>query len=187
MEIRYYDLSIAHTLCESDQQWLIYSQMAGAVWLYYMCKITELLDTIFFVLRKKQNQITFLHLYHHTLMPVCGFIGLKYFAGNTLNTIYNILYSNWQHIAFGNSDTIILKNFYSRRSWYTFGSHQLVHSRNHVHVLFAFGHGPTNAEIFVVEEIPDHYANRKLLQSPYYEIYTNFTKNASKQEDQIHS
>lgn len=56
--------------------------MARAVWLYYICKITELLDTVFFVLRKKQNQISFLHLYHHTLMPLCGFIGLKYFAGN---------------------------------------------------------------------------------------------------------
>lgn len=56
-------------------------RMARAVWLYYMCKITELLDTVFFVLRKKQNQISFLHLYHHTLMPLCGFIGIKYFAG----------------------------------------------------------------------------------------------------------
>lgn len=55
--------------------------MARAVWLYYMCKITELLDTVFFVLRKKQKQISFLHLYHHTLMPICGFIGIKYFAG----------------------------------------------------------------------------------------------------------
>lgn len=55
--------------------------MARAVWLYYMCKITELLDTVFFVLRKKQNQVSFLHLYHHTLMPICGFIGIKYFAG----------------------------------------------------------------------------------------------------------
>lgn len=59
--------------------------MARAVWLYYICKITELLDTVFFVLRKKQNQITFLHVYHHTLMPFCGFIGLKYFAGALLD------------------------------------------------------------------------------------------------------
>lgn len=55
--------------------------MARAVWLYYICKVVELLDTVFFVLRKKQNQVSFLHLYHHTLMPICGFIGVKYFAG----------------------------------------------------------------------------------------------------------
>ncbi|XP_013101751.1 elongation of very long chain fatty acids protein AAEL008004 [Stomoxys calcitrans] len=56
-------------------------RMARAVWLYYIAKITELLDTVFFVLRKKDRQISFLHLYHHTLMPVCAFIGVKYFAG----------------------------------------------------------------------------------------------------------
>ncbi|XP_065083804.1 very long chain fatty acid elongase 7 [Ochlerotatus camptorhynchus] len=56
-------------------------RMARAVWLYYICKVVELLDTVFFVLRKKQNQVSFLHLYHHSLMPVCGFIGVKYFAG----------------------------------------------------------------------------------------------------------
>lgn len=56
-------------------------QMASAVWVYYMCKLIELLDTVFFVLRKKQNQITFLHLYHHTMMPFAAFIGTKYLAG----------------------------------------------------------------------------------------------------------
>lgn len=56
-------------------------QIARAVWLYYMAKIIELLDTVFFVLRKKNSQVSFLHLYHHSLMPVCSFIGVKYFAG----------------------------------------------------------------------------------------------------------
>lgn len=55
--------------------------MAGAVWLYYIGKLTELLDTVFFVLRKKQNQISTLHVYHHTVMPLAGFVGVKYFAG----------------------------------------------------------------------------------------------------------
>lgn len=55
--------------------------MARAVWIYYMAKIIELLDTVFFVLRKKTSQVSFLHVYHHTLMPICAFIGVKYLAG----------------------------------------------------------------------------------------------------------
>ncbi|CAH2211283.1 jg22458, partial [Pararge aegeria aegeria] len=31
-------------------------------------KHIDLLDTVFFVLRKKENQVTFLHVFHHTLM-----------------------------------------------------------------------------------------------------------------------
>lgn len=61
------------------------SQMLGAVWFYYMCKLIELLDTVFFVLRKKQNQVTFLHVYHHTMMPFAGFIGVKYVGGRRNN------------------------------------------------------------------------------------------------------
>lgn len=83
-------------------------RMARAVWLYYICKLTELLDTVFFVLRKKQNQVTFLHLYHHTLMPVCAFVGIKYFAGGhgTLMGIINsfihvIMYSYYFLAAMG--------------------------------------------------------------------------------------
>lgn len=58
--------------------------MARAVWLYYIAKIIELLDTVFFVLRKKNSQVSFLHLYHHTLMPLCSFVGVKYLAGKHL-------------------------------------------------------------------------------------------------------
>lgn len=34
-------------------------------YLYFINKLIDLLDTIFFVLRKKQKQITFLHVFHH--------------------------------------------------------------------------------------------------------------------------
>ncbi|CAH0554796.1 unnamed protein product [Brassicogethes aeneus] len=53
----------------------------STVWLYFMCKIVEWLDTIFFVLRKKDKQITYLHMYHHALMPVCGWIGANFLPG----------------------------------------------------------------------------------------------------------
>ncbi|XP_028162542.1 very long chain fatty acid elongase 7-like [Ostrinia nubilalis] len=35
---------------------------------YFIAKHLDLLDTVFFVLRKKDNQISFLHLYHHSAM-----------------------------------------------------------------------------------------------------------------------
>ncbi|KAJ2947119.1 hypothetical protein O0L34_g16472 [Tuta absoluta] len=57
------------------------TRMAAAVWWYFMAKIIELLDTVFFVLRKKNRQISFLHLYHHTMMPICAWIGSKFLPG----------------------------------------------------------------------------------------------------------
>lgn len=45
---------------------------------YLLAKVSELLDTIFFVLRKKNRQISFLHIYHHTLMIIVTWTALKY-------------------------------------------------------------------------------------------------------------
>lgn len=47
--------------------WLLV-QVARVLWWYYFSKLIEFLDTIFFVLRKKTSQITFLHVYHHASM-----------------------------------------------------------------------------------------------------------------------
>ncbi|KAG8337165.1 elongation of very long chain fatty acids protein AAEL008004-like [Homalodisca vitripennis] len=52
-----------------------------AAWFYFMSKIIELLDTIFFVLRKKQSQVTFLHVYHHSNLAVSTWAYLKYVKG----------------------------------------------------------------------------------------------------------
>ncbi|KAB0795323.1 hypothetical protein PPYR_12162 [Photinus pyralis] len=51
------------------------------VWSYFMMKIIDLLDTVFFVLRKKYSQVTFLHVYHHAGMCLLGWMGTKYVAG----------------------------------------------------------------------------------------------------------
>ncbi|XP_066908629.1 very long chain fatty acid elongase 7 isoform X3 [Halyomorpha halys] len=37
---------------------------------YHITKIIDLFDTIFFVLRKKESQITMLHMFHHSTMVV---------------------------------------------------------------------------------------------------------------------
>jgi len=51
------------------------------MWLYFLLKLLDLVDTIFFVLRKKQNQVTFLHVYHHVGMAIATWVGVKYLPG----------------------------------------------------------------------------------------------------------
>ncbi|XP_068604455.1 elongation of very long chain fatty acids protein 1a isoform X1 [Brachionichthys hirsutus] len=56
-------------------------RMVRACWLFYFSKYIELLDTIFFVLRKKQSQITFLHVFHHSFMPWSWWWGITVSPG----------------------------------------------------------------------------------------------------------
>ncbi|XP_011495485.1 PREDICTED: elongation of very long chain fatty acids protein 7-like [Ceratosolen solmsi marchali] len=56
-------------------------QIASVVHLYFVVKIIDLLDTVFFVLRKKQNQVSFLHVYHHTGMVLTTWAAVKYLPG----------------------------------------------------------------------------------------------------------
>ena len=43
-------------------------------------RFLDLADTTFFVLRKKNTQLTFLHVYHHTIVPFLCWMSLKYNA-----------------------------------------------------------------------------------------------------------
>ncbi|KAH8263985.1 hypothetical protein KR038_000075, partial [Drosophila bunnanda] len=45
---------------------------------YYINKIVDLLDTFFIVLRKKYRQITYLHVFHHVLMPTLGYFIIRF-------------------------------------------------------------------------------------------------------------
>lgn len=58
--------------------------MANLCWWYYISKLTEFADTVFFVLRKKDSQVSLLHLYHHSLTPIETWILVKFLAGNFL-------------------------------------------------------------------------------------------------------
>ncbi len=48
------------------------------IYFYVITKIIDLFDTIFFTLRKKSNQISFLHLYHHILILGLSWIAFWY-------------------------------------------------------------------------------------------------------------
>ncbi|XP_047103938.1 elongation of very long chain fatty acids protein 7 [Schistocerca piceifrons] len=56
-------------------------QVSSGAWWYFFSKIIELLDTVFFVLRKKQSQVTFLHVYHHTITALFSWGYLKFLPG----------------------------------------------------------------------------------------------------------
>ncbi|KAM9101218.1 very long chain fatty acid elongase 2 isoform 1-T1 [Sarcophilus harrisii] len=72
-------------------------RVARVLWWYYFSKLIEFMDTIFFVLRKKTSQITFLHVYHHTSMFNIWWCVLNWipcgqsFFGPTLNSFIHIL------------------------------------------------------------------------------------------------
>ncbi|KAF5281628.1 hypothetical protein FQR65_LT02948 [Abscondita terminalis] len=76
-------LFVYNFFCEpidySDEETAV--EVTQYVWLYFMIKLVDLLDTVFFVLRKKYNQITFLHMYHHIGMCILTWVGTKYVAG----------------------------------------------------------------------------------------------------------
>ena len=59
----------------------IFAKVARALWWYYISKLVEFLDTVFFILRKKDNQISFLHVYHHASMFPIWWIGVKWVPG----------------------------------------------------------------------------------------------------------
>nr|XP_030715046.1 elongation of very long chain fatty acids protein 4 [Globicephala melas] len=111
--------SSRHSLCESNQHALrlkliqnaffpFFLQIAAALWWYFISKGIEYLDTVFFILRKKNNQVSFLHVYHHCTMFTLWWIGIKWVAGGQaffgaqMNSfIHVIMYLYYGLTAFG--------------------------------------------------------------------------------------
>lgn len=56
-------------------------RLVFVTYLYFAMKIIDLLDTVFYVMRKKNNQITFLHVYHHAGMVMGTYVFTKFLAG----------------------------------------------------------------------------------------------------------
>lgn len=72
-------------------------RMARGCWWYYFSKFTEFFDTIFFVLRKKSDHVSTLHVIHHGCMPMSVWFGVKFTPGGhstffgLLNTFVHIV------------------------------------------------------------------------------------------------
>lgn len=80
-------------------------RVASALWWYYISKAIEFLDSMFFILRGKLSQLTFLHIYHHSSMFCLWWIGVKYVAGGSavfgamINACVHILMYSYYFIA----------------------------------------------------------------------------------------
>lgn len=72
-------------------------RIAFNVWLYFVTKLLDLMDTVFMVLRKKQSQVSFLHVYHHSGMVAASWIATKFTGGGhviffgTVNTFVHVV------------------------------------------------------------------------------------------------
>jgi len=70
-------------------------RMLTACWWFYFSKAIDLFDTMFFALRKKSNQITFLHVFHHLTMFPYAWLGLKYVGGG--QTFFLCAFNSFVH------------------------------------------------------------------------------------------
>ncbi|XP_023340169.1 elongation of very long chain fatty acids protein AAEL008004 [Eurytemora carolleeae] len=50
-------------------------------WWFYISKFIDLLDSIFFILTKKFSHLTFLHVFHHGIMPFQTWWGARFVGG----------------------------------------------------------------------------------------------------------
>uniref|UniRef100_A0A8D2CZI8 Elongation of very long chain fatty acids protein n=1 Tax=Sciurus vulgaris TaxID=55149 RepID=A0A8D2CZI8_SCIVU len=56
-------------------------EMVRVAWLFFFSKFIELIDTVIFILRKKDGQVTFLHVFHHSVLPWSWWWGVKIAPG----------------------------------------------------------------------------------------------------------
>ncbi|XP_076163435.1 very long chain fatty acid elongase AAEL008004 isoform X2 [Ptiloglossa arizonensis] len=83
-------------------------RMVHACWWYYFSKFTEFMDTIFFVMRKKNRHVSTLHVIHHGCMPMSVWFGVKFTPGGhgtffgLLNTfVHIVMYTYYMMSAMG--------------------------------------------------------------------------------------
>ncbi|GAB0094763.1 Elongation of very long chain fatty acids protein [Sergentomyia squamirostris] len=88
-------------------------QLVFVSYVYFLSKILDLADTLFFVLRKKNNQITFLHTYHHAGMLLGTYIFSRFMSGShstllgVINAYVHVIMYTYYFLTSFNSD---LKN-----------------------------------------------------------------------------
>ena len=102
---------------------LIYFQTKVSIYFYYLLKLSELIETMFYVLRKKDNQISQLHVFHHVVMSIGSFVNVKYIKGIIYPFIIKIIH--------------YYLNYFKRMPMLYCGISKLLCSHCYVHILFS--------------------------------------------------
>ncbi|XP_076642255.1 very long chain fatty acid elongase 1-like isoform X2 [Halictus rubicundus] len=91
-------------------------QIVYTLWLCWMIKIVDLIETITFVLRKKSNQVSFLHLYHHITVLLLGWYITRFHIGKMAAipaivncSVHVVMYSYYYFSTFGDKAPKILQ------------------------------------------------------------------------------
>jgi len=77
---------------------------------YFACKFFDLMDTVFFILRKKDRQVSTLHVCHHAVMPFAAYSAIKFaplgrtaFVGIINSLIHTVMYFYYALASYGPS------------------------------------------------------------------------------------
>ncbi|KAH8288688.1 hypothetical protein KR054_007942 [Drosophila jambulina] len=73
--LRVYDIGCIHRL-PLDHEYKNWERLLS--YAYYFNKYMDLTETVFFVMRKKDRQISFLHVFHHASMCVASYIHITF-------------------------------------------------------------------------------------------------------------
>ncbi|KAL1438127.1 hypothetical protein MTO96_048218 [Rhipicephalus appendiculatus] len=65
-------------------------------WIYFWVRVADFLDTLFFVLRKKESHVSTLHVVHHVLVVFNGWFGLAY--GSDGHSAFAVIFNSFVHI-----------------------------------------------------------------------------------------
>ncbi|GFQ94541.1 elongation of very long chain fatty acids protein 1 [Trichonephila clavata] len=78
-------------------------ELVFALWIFGMSKLIDYFDTVFFILRKKDSQINFLHVFHHSTVPVTAWFGVAYGPGgyNSIFPLCNAFVHIWMYLYYG--------------------------------------------------------------------------------------
>ncbi|KAB7507840.1 Elongation of very long chain fatty acids protein, partial [Armadillidium nasatum] len=77
-------------------------------WLFFISKIIDFIDTLFFILNKKWSNVSVLHIVHHSCMCISMWYGIKYTPGGHMTLmgflnsgVHSIMYTYYLLSAFG--------------------------------------------------------------------------------------